>query len=153
MTDGIATTARSTFRLEYAVTIDIDATAGRIWSLVTDAAGFARWNTTIDAIDGTIAEGQRIALKAKIAPGRTFKINVSDVVPETSMTWSDGFAPMFRGVRTFRLDTAPDGRVRFSMKEVYSGLMLPLIAKSLPDFKPNFETWVGDLKRTAEQAA
>ena len=65
------------------------------------------------------------------------------------MTWSDGFAPMFKGVRTFEL-TATDGGVEFRMAEVFSGLMLPMIKGSLPDFVPIFEQYAADLKTAAE---
>jgi hypothetical protein len=37
------------------------------------------------------------------------------------------------------------------MAEAYTGLMLPLIAGSLPDFRPTFEQYAADLKRAAEQ--
>lgn len=40
----------------------------------------------------------------------------------------------------------------FSMVEVMSGLMLPLIRGSLPDFGPPFEQYAADLKREAERA-
>jgi len=36
------------------------------------------------------------------------------------------------------------------MTEVFSGVMFPLIKKSLPDFGPAFETYAADLKRAAE---
>jgi hypothetical protein len=36
------------------------------------------------------------------------------------------------------------------MVEVLSGLMLPMIRGSLPDFGPAFETYAADLKRAAE---
>jgi hypothetical protein len=37
------------------------------------------------------------------------------------------------------------------MAEVFSGIMLPMIAGSLPDFGPVFEQYASDLKRGAEQ--
>ena len=37
------------------------------------------------------------------------------------------------------------------MEEVFSGLMLPMIKGSLPDFGPSFEQWVADLKAEAER--
>jgi len=37
------------------------------------------------------------------------------------------------------------------MAEVYTGLMLPMIAGSLPDFGPVFEQYLSDLKREAER--
>lgn len=38
------------------------------------------------------------------------------------------------------------------MTEVLSGLMLPLIAGSLPDFAPSFTQYAADLKREAERS-
>ncbi len=67
------------------------------------------------------------------------------------MIWSDGFAPMFKGVRTFTLASAGDGVTEFSMVEVFSGLMLPMIKGSLPDFGPIFEQYAADLKAAAER--
>jgi len=67
--------------------------------------------------------------------------------------WSDGFAPMFKGVRTFTLAPNPDGSTAFSMVEVLSGVMLPMIKGSLPDFGPTFEAYAADLKREAERTA
>ena len=39
---------------------------------------------------------------------------------------------------------------RFTMTETFTGLLLPLIGKSLPDFDPVFTTYAHDLKREAE---
>ena len=36
------------------------------------------------------------------------------------------------------------------MREEFSGLMLPMIKGSLPDFAPVFETYAEDLRRAAE---
>lgn len=36
------------------------------------------------------------------------------------------------------------------MTEVFSGLMLPLIASSLPDFAPAFEAYARDLERALD---
>ena len=57
-------------------------------------------------------------------------------------------APMFKGVRTFTLTPGSDGSTEFAMKEEFSGLMLPMIKGSLPDFGPVFETWEADFGRT-----
>jgi hypothetical protein len=60
---------------------------------------------------------------------------------------------MFKGVRTFTLAPCADGSTDFSMVEVLSGVMLPLIEGSLPDFVPPFERYAADLKREAEASA
>ena len=142
-----------TFRIECAAAIEIRASPQRLWSLLTNAADFPRWNSTVTRITGTIAEGERLALEVAAAPGRTFRPRVTRIEPEKLMVWSDGFAPMFKGVRTFALAPAGDGRTAFSMVEVLSGAMLPMIKGSLPDFGPSFEAYAADLQREAERAA
>ena len=65
---------------------------------------------------------------------------------------SDGFAPLFKGVRTSTLAANPDGSTSFTMVEVFSGVMLPMIRRSLPDVGPSFVAYATDLKREAERA-
>ncbi len=143
---------RSTFRMSCEVAIDIAAPPERIWSLLTRASELPAWNSTVESIEGEIADGQTIRLRAKVAPGRVFKLKVGPSVPARSMVWSDGFAPMFKGVRTYTLTPKGDGTTTFHMIEVFSGLMLPMIAGSLPDFGPPFEQFALDLQRAATRA-
>jgi hypothetical protein len=88
------------------------------------------------------------------APGtdRTFKPRVSNVVPDRHMAWIGGFAPLMKGVRTFDLRARDDGSTHFVMQERFSGLMLPLARRSMPDFGPIYERYADDLKRAAEGA-
>jgi hypothetical protein len=148
-----ATTTSRTFRLECATSINVHATPERIWALLTNAADFPRWNSTVTRIAGKIEPGEKLALEVPAAPGRTFKPRVTRLEPRRTMVWSDGFAPMFKGVRTFTLSPNADGSTLFSMVEVFSGVMLPMIKGSLPDFAPVFETYAADLKREAERTA
>lgn len=143
----------TTFRLQYEVDIDVKASPDRIWTLLTDAPGFPRWNSTVTSIAGEIAVGQRLALKVPIAPDRTFKPKVTELEPARRMVWSDGAAPMFKGTRTFTLTPKGDGSTTFSMVEVFRGIMLPMIKGSLPDFREPFEQYAADLKREAERSA
>jgi hypothetical protein len=148
-----ATKTGSTFRMECAIQTTIRASPDRIWALLTDAAGFPRWNSTVTSIEGDIAEGKTLKLRVPTAPERVFKPRVSIVEPGRSMVWSDGMAPMFKGIRTFTLRPGSEGSTEFSMREEFSGLMLPMIKGSLPDFAPVFETYAADLKRAAEAAS
>lgn len=145
--------AATTFRLTYSIRSDIRAPAPRIWALLTDAPGFPAWNSTVSKVGGEIGLGQTLAIEVPMAPGRTFRPKVTKWVPNEEMVWSDGFAPMFRGVRTFKLTAKPDGITEFAMTETFSGIMLPLIKGSLPDFGPAFATYVADLERAATAGA
>lgn len=145
-------TARSTFRQSTSVRCEIAATPEVIWALLTDAARIPAWNSTVTSIEGSIELGARLALKVPLAPTRTFKPKVTRFAAGEEMIWSEGFAPMFRGVRTFTLTPTARGTTEFAMTEVLSGAMLPMIRKTLPDFAPAFATYAADLKRAAEAA-
>jgi uncharacterized protein YndB with AHSA1/START domain len=145
----MTTKEQSTFRLRYAVDVEIRATPAAVWARLTDAAGFPAWNSTVTSITGEIALGQKLAIRVPIAPDRTFTPAVSAFEPEQRMVWMDGFYPMFRGVRTFTL-TPHSGGTRFEMVEVFEGLMLPMIKGSLPDFGPVFDRYAADLKAACE---
>jgi hypothetical protein len=147
---AIATQRASTFRMECGVALDIHAPLKTIWALLTNAADFPRWNSTVTRLDGEIALGQRLKLQVPVSK-RTFTPRVSELEAPKHMVWRDGFAPMFCGVRRFDLTEKPGGVTTFEMREVFSGLMLPMIRGSLPDFGPAFEQFAADLKREAER--
>jgi hypothetical protein len=144
---------RRTFRMTCTIRCAIRASPDRVWSLLTDATRFPRWNSTVTRIGGAISLGEKLEIQVPAAPGRTFKPKVTAFEPGARMVWSDGAAPMFKGVRTFTVAAASGGGTAFSMEEVFSGVMLPLIAGSLPDFGPIFETYAADLKREAERTS
>jgi hypothetical protein len=150
-TSGKARKTKTAFRMECAVGVNIRAKPGTLWALLTNAAEFPKWNSTVTAIEGDIALGQRLALRVPAAPGRVFKPKVTELDPEKRMVWSDGAAPMFKVVRTFTLTPRDDGTTDFAMVEVFTGVMLPMIKGSLPDFGPPFEQYAVDLKRESER--
>jgi uncharacterized protein YndB with AHSA1/START domain len=142
----------STFAMECSVRCAIAAPPERVWALLTAADDFPKWNSTVTKIDGPIRLGQKLAIEVPAAKGRVFKPKVTAFEPEKTMVWSDGMAPMFKGVRTFTLAHV-DGGTEFSMVEKLTGLMLPMIKGSLPDFVPIFERYAEDLKVAAEKAS
>jgi hypothetical protein len=148
--NAMITQTRGVFFMTCGVMLNIKAPAATIWSLLTDAKGFPRWNSTVTGIDGQIRDGERICVHV---PGtsRTFNPRISGVVANEHMTWTGGFSPVFKGVRTFELKRCTDGSIDFAMMERFSGLMLPLVRGSLPDFGPVFERYANDLKHEAER--
>ena len=156
MSDNIAINGRANkpkgaFRMEYSAGINIKASPDKVWALMTNVSDFPRWNSTIKSMDGKIGMGEVVKLVATIAPTRSFNLKVIEFVPKKRMVWTDEKTnPMFRGVRTYTLTPKADGSTDFTMSEVYTGLMLPMIAGSLPDFRPTFEQYLSDLKQEAE---
>ncbi len=136
----------TTYRVERVIA----ARPETIWALLTDAAGYPSWNPTVIGIDGRIEPDEKIALTSTLNPKRAFKLKVSEFEPPTLMRWSDGMPlGLFSGVRTYRL--VPRGPVtEFSMEEVFSGLMAPLITRTIPDMTDSFEQFADGLKGAAE---
>jgi len=135
----------------FSVRVFIRATPERIWALLTDAAKFTRWNNTVEKVDGKIALGERVTVHPKANPGRAFPVTVAEFEPPRSMVWTGGMPlGLFKGQRTFTLTPGLNGDVEFSMREEYTGLMAPLICRSIPDLQPAFDEFASDLKRVAE---
>lgn len=135
----------------YSVNKVIAAPADEVWELLTNAAGYTEWNPTIVSLEGQIALGNRIKLTSTVNPKRAFKLTVSEMDEPRRMVWSDGMPlGLFRGVRTFTLTPGDDGTTTFEMVEEFSGLLEPLISKSIPDMTDSFEEFGESLKRAAE---
>ena len=150
MGDGKATTTRTAFRLASTVTVPINASAATIWGLLTDLAAQARWNSTLASIEGKVVLGERVSFKLPEAPRQTFSPTVIAYDEAKSMVWRLNRWPLLVSERTYRLAPGPDGSTDFTIGEVFHGVMLPLIAKTLPDFGLMFERTAADLKAVAE---
>jgi hypothetical protein len=150
MEDPSFTQVRHPFSMECAVQVTIGAPAAVVWTILTDAPAFPRWNSTVTSIEGDIREGAHLRLHV---PGttRTFTPTVSGMITNQRMTWTGGFEPLFKGVRTFMLTPRNSDSTDFAMTERFSGLLLPFVRRSLPDFGRVFRTYANDLKREAER--
>jgi hypothetical protein len=136
----------------YEASADIRATPERIWAVLTDAAGYSRWDSGVVRVEGTIAAGNTIKVFSSVSPNRAFPVKVSEFRPGQVMRWSGGMPlGLFKGARTFRL--TPNGATtRFEMREEFSGPMLPLIWRTMPDLGPSFTQFAAGLKVRAESA-
>ena len=109
------------------------------------------WNTTIDRLEGTIAKDEVVKVYAKLQPGRTFPVTVSELEPPRKMVWTGGMPfGLFKGQRTFTVTPSDEGAVTFTMDEVFSGPLSALIGRSIPDMQPSFEEFAACLKAAAE---
>jgi hypothetical protein len=137
----------------YEAAVVVRSSPERIWKLLTDGPGFPNWNPTVDRVEGTIAPGQTIKVYVKVNPGRAFPVKVTQFEPSRRMVWSGGMPlGLFKGERTYELTPAGDGLTRFNMREEYSGPMLPMIWRTIPDLGPSFQEFAQSLKAAAEKS-
>jgi hypothetical protein len=137
--------------------IEIQASKERVWQLLTDFAAFPQWNPFIRRVEGEIKVGTK--LEAYIQPsgasGMTFKPTVLTAEPNRELRWLGRlFMPgLFDGEHTFTIETLAENRVRFTQSEVFTGLLVPIFAKSLDaDTRRGFEEMNQALKSRAEQS-
>ena len=137
----------------YESTSLIEASPEAIWEVLTDASSYPEWDSGVARVEGRIAPQERITVVSEINPGRAFPVKVTEFSPGERMAWTGGMPlGVFKGVRTFTL-TPEEGATRFRMREEYTGPMLPLIWRSMPDLQPAFDKFASGLKARAERAS
>jgi uncharacterized protein YndB with AHSA1/START domain len=141
-----ATTVRKIFSRTTSVSAVINASPAGIWKILTTAADYPRWNSTVTSLEGNIAPGEKIRLKSYLDPKRTFKLKIKEFIPEKLLTWGDAM-----GKRHYTLTTNADGTTTFTMTEKIGGPMFPLFAGKIPSFDESFDKFVADLKKEAEK--
>jgi hypothetical protein len=138
----------------YDATADIAATPDTIWTILTDAPNLSNWDSGVERVEGKIAPGETIKVFVKVNPGRAFPVKVTEFVPGQKMVWSGGMPlGLFKGVRTYTLSPQGNGRTKFTMREEYTGPLLPMIWRSIPDLGPSFQQFASGLKNRAESTA
>lgn len=137
----------------YAATALIEASPDTVWAILTDAPRYSQWDSGVERIEGQIALGEKIRVFSKINPRRAFPVTVTEFIPGQRMVWSGGMPlGLFKGVRTFTLSPHRSDATSFTMREEYTGVLLPLMWRSMPDLGPSFEQFATGLKRQAERA-
>ena len=109
----------------FEATSTIRATPQAIWRVLVDGGNYARWHSGVDAVDGTIAPCATVTVRSKAAPAK--------------------------GVRTFALAPERDGSTRFIVREEYTGPLLPMICRSMPDLGPSFSVFANGRRARAER--
>jgi hypothetical protein len=135
----------------YEAAASIDAPPDKVWAVLLDGGSYRTWGSGVERVEGAIVDGAKIKVHAAVSPGRAFPVKVAIDRPRGTMTWTGGMPlGLFKGVRTFRL--APSGSgTDFSMREEFSGPLLGMIWKKMPDLGPSFEQFARALKARAEQ--
>src|SRR6516164_1378085 len=110
----------------YEATSTIAASAEAVWAVLSDGAAWPSWDSGVDAVEGSIEMGETIKIRSQAAPGRAFPVKVTRFEPPAHLRFSGGMPlGLFRGVRTYEVAPEAGGRSRFSMREEYTGPLLP----------------------------
>ncbi len=137
--------------------IEIQAPAERVWQLLTDFGSFPKWNPFIRRASGSAKLGERLEVRIQPsgASGMTFRPTVLKAEPNHELRWlGQLLVPgLFDGEHSFTIELLGANRVRFVQREVFNGLLVPLMARGLDaDTQRGFEEMNRALKARAEQA-
>jgi hypothetical protein len=135
--------------------IAIDAAPAVVWQILMDFAAYPDWNPFIRSIQGQAVPGAQLVARLQPPGGQamTFKPKVLVADAEREFRWRGRLVlpGLFDGEHRFQLDPLAENRVQFIHSEQFSGLLVPLLAKSLDTtVREGFEAMNQALKARAE---
>lgn len=135
--------------------IEINASANTVWNILTDFDEYPQWNPFILSASGEVKKGVRLEVQLQPPGGNimTFRPTVLVAEPEREFRWlGQLFLPgIFNGEHYFQIEPLTRDRIRFIHGEIFSGILVPFLAKSLDTkTKTGFEKMNQALKARAE---
>jgi hypothetical protein len=136
----------------YSASATINAAPDVIWKVLTDTSRYPDWDPGMDHIEGKLAPGETVKFFTKLSP-QAFPVKVSVFEPNRKMVLT-GSMPLglFKSERTHTLTPGKEGQTTFQTEEIFSGLLLPIFGRNLPDLSENFRVFVAGLKKQAEKS-
>ena len=135
--------------------IEIEASAERVWRVLTDFDAYPEWNPFIRRVSGRPEVEERLVVRMRPSGtrGMTFRPTVMKVEPNRELRWLGHLLlpGIFDGQHIFEIEELERDRVRFVQREVFKGLLVPLLARSLDrDTQRGFEEMNRALKEKLE---
>ena len=138
--------------------IEIDASAERVWKVLTDFSALPDWNPFIRSVEGNLNVGDRLKvyIKASKGMGMSFKPTVLRAEPNRELRWIGRLLMpgLMDGEHSFVIEPLEGAHVRFVQSESFTGVLVPLMS-AMGVFKNahiGFEEMNQALKRQAELA-
>ncbi|MDB9528589.1 SRPBCC domain-containing protein [Oscillatoria sp. CS-180] len=135
----------------FSANINIARPPEAVWAVLMDTSSYSEWATGVHRLEGQIENGALLKLSTVSKPQNFMDLRVSKVESPKTFTVSGGLPlNLFRGDRTVTLTPQPDGTTEFEMREVFSGLLEPILGRMLPDLTESFESYAAGLKQMCE---
>ena len=135
----------------YEATATIAAAPEAVWKILLDGQSYTQWDSGVVALEGTIAPGERLKVTSEANPGRAFPVRVTEVAARARCAGAAACRWGCSRRAHVHADAPGDDGTDFKLREEYSGPMLGLIWKSMPDLGPSFDKFARGLKQRAEQ--
>ena len=131
---------------------DIQAPAATVWQVLTTTEQYEQWNPFIPCLSGVLRVGQR--LRVTIRAGRrtmTFRPVVGALEDGALIRWQGrlGLPGIFDGEHELRIEATGPGTSRFTQRETFRGVLVPLMRRLLDDTDTGFAAMNTALKARA----
>lgn len=142
---------------ELTSSIEIDAPAERVWSVLIDLAVYPEWNPFIKEIKGDLTPGSRLEVRIQPPEGRgmTLKPTVLRFQEDRELAWLGHLfvRGVFDAEHRLLVERLEAGRSRLIQSETFRGLLVPLTGGVLKKTLRGFEEMNAALKSRAETPA
>lgn len=136
--------------MEYHASRVIDAAPESVWAALLDVSSWPGLDLGVTKVGGEARDGGKLKVFSEISPGRAFPVKVGLDSARRVMTWTGGMPfGLFKGVRTFSVAGQGSG-TSFTMHEQFTGPLLGMMAKQMPDLQPTFDKFADGLKAHCE---
>lgn len=136
---------------KHSASITINASPETVWRILTDASSYPNWDASMDRIEGKLALGETVKFFTKLS-SQAFPVRVTRFEPNGKMVLTGGMPlSLFKSERTHTLTPEKDGQTTFHTEEIFSGWLLPIFGRSIPDLTENFRAFAAGLKKQAEK--
>ncbi|WP_174292513.1 SRPBCC domain-containing protein [Sphingomonas bacterium] len=119
----------------------------QVWSVLTDFAGFNRWNSFMTAVSGKLAVGEKLSVTLSPSPGKqtTFKPTLLVVNNGRELRWRGRLLVkgVFDGEHYWTLTRNNRGGTDIRHGEDFSGLLVGVVKPG--SFKGGFERMNADM--------
>ena len=135
--------------------IEIMASPGAVWKILTDFSEYSKWNPFIRSFEGKPADGNTflVTIQPPESKPMTFKPVCLVMEKNREFRWLGHlfFKGLFDGEHIFQLEETAKGTTRFIHREKFRGLLVPLLWKQLgSNTRKGFEAMNRELKKRAE---
>lgn len=138
----------------YSASATIDADPQTVWDILVDTDSYPEWDPGMVRIEGNLRLGDKVKFFTKFSPEQAFAVAVTRYDPAEKLVFTGGMPlGLFKSERTHTLTANANGGTDFHTQEIFSGVLLPLFGKNIPDLTENFESFVAGLKQRAESVA
>ena len=114
--------------------IEINASAERVWAVLSDFSSYPQWNPFIKSAEGVLQQGARLQIAIQPRDGKVMRFSPVVLVaePGRELRWRGRFLypGIFDGEHRFLIESLSESRVLLQHNERFSGLLVGLLRGS-----------------------